>query len=92
MLSSRILRIRKGIAKAIQYRKLNCHSINNLRDDIYNSINHVFGNHSNCASYFSDKPKEDINLLEKMQHTDNDFYLNMNSIIQQLGRHSKSLI
>lgn len=93
LLSSRILRIRKGIVKAIQYRKLNCHSINNLRDDIYNSINHdVFGNHSNCASYFCDKPKEYIHLLEKIQHTDNDFYLNMNSSIRQLGRHSKSLI
>ncbi|KAL4127211.1 hypothetical protein QTP88_011402 [Uroleucon formosanum] len=92
LLSSRILRIRKGIIKAIQYRKSNCHSINDLRNDIYNSINHVFGNHSNCALYFCNKPKEDINLLEKIQHTDNDFYVNMNSIIRQLGRHSKSLM
>lgn len=52
LLSSQILRLRKGIVKSIQYRKLNCHSAINLQDDICNALNHMFGNHSNCASYF----------------------------------------
>lgn len=71
---------------------MNGHSANNLRDDIINSLNHVFGDHSNCASYFCDKPKDDINLLEKIQSNDNDFYSNINSIMRYLSRHSRSLI
>lgn len=90
LLQTRILRIRKGIVKAIQYRKSNSHSANSLRDDICNSLNHVFGD-SSCALYFCEKPNEE-NFLEKIISTDNNFYLSMATIIRYLSRHSKSLI
>lgn len=49
MLSGNILRLRKGIVSAIMYRKSNDHSVVQLRQDIMNSINHVFGFHEKCA-------------------------------------------
>lgn len=45
LLSGNIFRIRKGIVSAIMYRKSNGHSAIQLRQDIMNSINHVFGYH-----------------------------------------------
>lgn len=65
LLGKNILRIRKGIVKAVQYRKSNNHSPRSLQNDIMNSVDHVFGEHSKCDSYFCSKPKES-NYIEKI--------------------------
>lgn len=57
LLSGNILRIRKGIVSDILYRKSNGHSVIQFRQDIINSINHVFGFHGECATYFCENKK-----------------------------------
>jgi len=91
LLSGNILRIRKGIVSAIMYRKSNGHSAIQLRQDIINSINHVFGYHDECASYFCES-KSDQNHIEKIKSTDQDFYINMMKHIRNIARYSSSLL
>lgn len=93
MLSGNILRIRRGIVSAIMYRKTNGHSVTELRQDIMNSINHVFGHHEECASYFCVKNKTDIaDYMEKIKSTDQEFYVNVMKHVRNLARHSGSLL
>ncbi|CAI6352612.1 unnamed protein product [Macrosiphum euphorbiae] len=93
MLSGNILRIRRGIVSAIMYRKVNGHSVAELRQDIMNSINHVFGHHEECASYFCVKNKTDIaDYTEKIKSMDQEFYANVMKHIRNLARHSGSLL
>jgi len=91
LLGKNILRIRKGIVKAVKYRKSNNHSPRSLQNDIINSVNHVFGEHSKCDSYFCSKPKE-FNYIEKMKAIDFDFYSNVLKHLRFLARHSTSLL
>lgn len=90
LLSQNILRMRKGIVKAIEFRKKE-NSITGLRNDILNVANHVFGNHNNCSSYFCDK-KNDLNYMERIKTTDRVFFDNIMHPIRYLARHSSSLI
>jgi len=53
LLGKNILRVRKGIIKAVQYHKSNNHSPRSLQNNIISSVDHVFGEHSKCDSYFS---------------------------------------
>lgn len=59
------------------YRKSNGHSAIQLRQDIINSISHVFGFHGECASYFCENKNSDQNYIEKIKSTDQGFYDNM---------------
>jgi hypothetical protein len=58
-LRNNILKFRTAVTSAIKYRK--CQNIplsqknEYLKTDILNSPNHIFGDHSNCASYFCKK-------------------------------------
>jgi hypothetical protein len=58
-LRNNILKFRTAVTSAIKYRK--CHrgilsqKIEYLKTDILNSPNHIFGDYSNCASYFCKK-------------------------------------
>jgi len=68
LLQNNILRLRKGIVSAIQYRIKNKDNDNDLRNDILNSIDHIFGQHNKCPSYFCNK-ENTINYLEKIKAT-----------------------
>lgn len=92
MLSGNILRIRKDIVSAIMYRKSNGHSPNDLRNDITNCIYHIFGHHKNCASYFCENNQSDIDYIEKIKSTDQEFFCSIMRHMRNLARHSESLI
>jgi len=65
---------------------VNGHSVAELRqDNIMNSINHVFGHHEECASYFCLKNKTDIaDYIEKIKSMDQEFYANVMKHIRNL--------
>lgn len=65
LLQKNILRLRRGIVSAIQYRRQNKNTENDLRNDILNSIDHIFGQHDKCAPYYCEKVY-DVNYLEKI--------------------------
>ncbi|XP_060875891.1 uncharacterized protein LOC132949126 [Metopolophium dirhodum] len=95
LLSRNILRMRKGIVKAIEYRKKE-NSVIGLRNDILNVVNHVFGDHSSCSKYFcditDDNNSNDINYMEKIFSTDRVFIDSVMQPIRYLARHTSSLI
>ncbi|KAL5242878.1 hypothetical protein ACI65C_010288 [Semiaphis heraclei] len=91
LLQKNILRLRRGIVSAIKYRRQNKNTENDLRNDILNSIDHAFGQHDKCASYFCDKV-EDVNYLEKIKSTDPNFYSNIMQPVRYLARNSRSLL
>jgi len=90
LLSHNILRMRKGIVKAIEYRKKE-NSVSGLRNDILNVVNHVFGNHNSCSKYFCNKT-DDINYMEKIVSTDGLFIDSVMQPVRYLARHTSSLI
>jgi hypothetical protein len=93
ILIGNILRIRQGIVSAIMYRRTNGHSVTELRQDIINSINHVFGHYVECASYFCVKNKTDgPDYIEKIKSTDQDFYANVMKHTRNLARHRGGLL
>lgn len=58
-----------------------------------NSINHVFGHHEECASYFCVKNKTDTaDYIEKIKSMDQEFNSNVMKHIRNLARHSGSLL
>ena len=70
VLKERYLRIRFAVDKIIKYWTSQSfpvnHKINMINQDILNSPYHVFGDHTNCASYFcSPKPGEE-NLVTEL--------------------------
>jgi len=91
LLQNNILRLRKGIVSAIQYRRKNKDNDNDLRNYILNSIDHIFGQHNKYPSYFCNK-ENTINYLEKIKATDSLFYYNLMQPIRYLARHSRSLM
>lgn len=91
LLATNILRMRKGIIKAIEYRKKE-NSVEGLRNDILNVANHVFGYHDNCSNYFCNKKDDDNNYMEKIESTDRVFLENFMRPIRYIERHSSSLI
>lgn len=71
---SNVLRMRKAVVGAINYRKDQDNvnhgdKIRNLKIDIKNAANHVFGDHKNCASYYCkpEKYTNDTNLVPDLQ-------------------------
>lgn len=92
LLSGNILRTRKDIVSAIMYCKNNGYSTIQLRQDIINSMNHIFGYRWECSSYFYKCNKSDRNYIEKIKPTDQDFYNNMMKHIRNIARHSSSLL
>jgi hypothetical protein len=58
-LRNNILKFRIAVTSAIKYRKCQniplSQKIEYLKTDILNSPNHIFGDHSNCASNFCQK-------------------------------------
>jgi len=91
ILQKNILRLRKGIVSAIQYRKKNKHTEKDLQNDILNSLNHVLGEHSKCTDYFCDTV-DDINFAEKIKATDPLLYSTIMHHVRYLARHSRSLL
>ncbi|KAL4130854.1 hypothetical protein QTP88_008233 [Uroleucon formosanum] len=83
--------LRKGIVSAIQYRIKNKDNDNDLRNDFLNSIDHIFGQHNKCQSYFCNK-ENTINYLEKIKATDSLFYYNLIQPVRYLARYSHSLM
>ncbi|KAL4085314.1 hypothetical protein QTP88_027173 [Uroleucon formosanum] len=91
LLKNNILRLRRGIVSAIQYRKQHNYTENDLRNDILNSVDHVFGQHDKCASYFCEKVN-DVNYLEKIKSIDPILYTNIMQPVRYLARNSRSLL
>lgn len=60
LLQKNILRLRKRIVSAILFRQKNKCSEKDLQNDIINSINHVLGEHNQCAANFCGKV-DDVN-------------------------------
>jgi hypothetical protein len=75
-LRNNILKFRTAVTSAIKYRK--CHrgilsqKIEYLNTDILNSPNHIFGDYSNCASYFC---KNIIIILKNFLMGDNKSFI-----------------
>lgn len=96
LLQNNILRLRKGIVSAIKYRKENKHTEIDLQNDILNCIDHLFGQHTKCATYFcktvNDTNVQCTNFTEKIKATDPSFYSTIMKHIRFLARHSRSLL
>lgn len=72
LVEDNIMRLRRAITKAIQHRAdqeiSTEEKINRLRSDINNVPYHIFGDHSNCDSYFCTGPKEnEVNNIPEME-------------------------
>lgn len=95
-LGSSILRLRMGIIKAIKYRKNQPGSfqsrIESLKLDIENSISHVFGEHSGCATYFCAGTNEEgkSNLYPDLRES--ALFDKLMMIVKHLSRNSRSLL
>lgn len=69
MIKDRILRLRYAITEAVKYWKnkediLYEEKLANLKKDLINGPNHVFGDHTNCSTYFCKGTKiGEINLV-----------------------------
>lgn len=92
-----IRRMSVAIRSAVKYRKNEDLSktckILNLRKDIQNIPNHLFGDHTNCASYFckpENKTQETVNMIPtlKKDKTFDEILKNLNRLTQN----SESLI
>ncbi|KAL4084111.1 hypothetical protein QTP88_027946 [Uroleucon formosanum] len=72
-IKDRTLRLRYAITEAVKYRKNHEdisyeHKLLNLKKDIINGPSHVFGDHTNCLSYFCKGRKDgEINLVPQMK-------------------------
>ncbi|KAJ8888100.1 hypothetical protein PR048_007587 [Dryococelus australis] len=65
--------------------------IANLRNDIVNSVDHVFGDHQRCASYFCAGAKEgEANIIHLLN--EHGLYQQTKSLAGNLSRHSRSLL
>lgn len=86
ILGSETQRITKDIRCAIKYRKKEnvsrANQILNLQADIKNTPFHIFGDHSNCSSYFC-STKSSINMIPKMKDS---------KILAEIQQHLKRLI
>jgi hypothetical protein len=84
LLQNNILRMRKGIVSAIQFRRKNKDNDSDLR-------NNIFGQHTKYPSYFCNKVNT-INYLEKIKATDSLFYYNLMQPVRYLARQSRILM
>ncbi|KAL4152676.1 hypothetical protein QTP88_000509 [Uroleucon formosanum] len=72
-IKDRTLRLRYAITEAVKYRKNHeyisyKHKLLNLKKDIINGPSHVFGDHTNCLSYFCKGRKDgEINLVPQIK-------------------------
>lgn len=96
MLSNNVKRIRYGIVAAVNY-YINKEDLNHtqkiilLKRDITNTPSHVFGDHSKCASYFCQGPKEnETNFTTIMRNS--GLFLDILVIIERIVRNSESLL
>lgn len=84
-----------SVTKAIAYRKESNLQYNEkvalLKQDIMNSLYHVFGNHNGCASYFCNGPKEnEVNLVPQMESC--GLWVDILGARNIVAHHSSSLI
>lgn len=67
-LRQNILKFRTAVVSAIKYRKNENVSLQQkieyLKNDILNGPAHIFGEHSNCASYFCSKDGNNLNTID----------------------------
>lgn len=97
ILSNEIKRMTIAIHGAIKYRKKESISLNqkiyNLRRDIKNIPNHIFGDHMNCSSYFCKKENtklSTLNLVPEMKK--NQIFEEIVSNLDRLSYHASSLL
>jgi len=93
LISKNILRFRTAVTKAIQYRKNENLTASHLslKNDIDNSIKHIFGKHDNCDNYFCNKnteatPEFDLICSSK------ELFVRLIQIVSALSNNSRSLI
>lgn len=93
LISKNVLRFRAAVKKAVEYRKREDPTTAHLslKKDIDNSVNHVFGKHDECASYFCSKGNDSEPELDLIKsHT--ELFVRLLQIISSLSNHSRSLI
>lgn len=90
LLKCRILRLSNGIRAAISYRKTENRATaeQDLKVDILNSANHVFGEHKECNAYFCNK-KDEQNLMLDLSR---EFIVQLKYLVQSVANHTRSLI
>nr|XP_022911115.1 uncharacterized protein LOC111422121 [Onthophagus taurus] len=88
-----ILRFRKAINGAVEFRKQerNESAVYLLKKDIDNSLNHIFGNHAMCDTYFC-KPKNEYDYISEIKTQCPELYCRLNEIISSISNHSRSLL
>lgn len=89
----RLKRLRTAVRAAIRQRQQDnssqCNKIENLQKDILNSPQHIFGDHSNCDSYYcTDDRKKEPNLVLLIP----TLFLKLKKNASQLAYNSRSLL
>lgn len=92
-----VLRMRRAVVGAVNYRKeqentVQSDKIKNLKMDIKNTANHVFGDHKNCASYYCkpEKYTDDPNLVSDLR--DCGIWTDIQQFLLSLIANAESLI
>lgn len=97
VLRSKQKHISRGIFNSISFRKNQeepfLERVEGLANDMSNIPNHIFGDHSSCASYFSFKcnTKED-NLMSELRFDKSLMYDKVNGLFKSLATKADSLV
>lgn len=88
---SRLERIVKGVRTAIKEAGVtkSIEDVKNLRQDLKNAPDHVFGNHTKCRDFCNRKNNNEDNVMERM---DNDFCNRIRTVIGNLESKADSLV
>lgn len=89
--------ISRAIFSSIQFRKDESVSLKDrvqgLADDMSNITSHIFGDHSNCAAYFSDKcNNKEKNLMNELRFSKSLLYDKLDELFKTLATKADSLV
>lgn len=95
LLKNKIEKLRVSIVSAVKYRNkestIFSQKIEDLKKDLLNSIDHVFGSHDNCARYFCCGTKEnEVNSVPELKEC--GLYDDILACVYRLVHHSSSLL
>lgn len=98
IIGDKILKLRAGVTKAIEYRKAQKNSVvlnaEELRKDILNGLHHTFGDHSCCQErgYFCSGQNKvnEINMVPELLKT--GLFQKITVVVKQLSLNSRSLL
>ncbi|KAF5307214.1 hypothetical protein FQR65_LT00730 [Abscondita terminalis] len=96
LISCNILRLRSSIIGAIKYRKNQenielVDRINSLKEDIQNSIYHVFGEHEKCNEYFCHRKNDKISNIPSLKSCE-ELFFRLQQHLKMVWLNARSLI